>query len=278
MDRFDLKNTINDYINHLSDKEYLKSILTSVDALTLIEVFTELLKELDDQVVVDVCLFIRDIIIVAPDEGCKQELLNTIYESSVISELEKLLFDDSFRKRSEAVYTLGKITSQKSVGVLKECFLKFRELDPLLIGRLIFEILWLSKTDLEWLVNETFKAKLYLTRWAALESFDTMSFSPDEKDWNIKYKLFSGLGEDENEFVSQEAKYLKEEMEFEKSLSFVESNVEKRKMRKELEKKKPELTFSVLHIKFSNFLFQENMKDYCVKDMENFVKQVVCNS
>jgi hypothetical protein len=150
------------------------------------------------------CLFIRDVMLMAPRTQPITQFRDDYQTSILITELEHLVEDGNFFSRRHAIYTLGKTGATKSIPALIKALHFWRERDPLILPNLLSEIWWLQHPRDWTLTFPLITSTRFLTRWAALEIASGRSGFPDFQSWRKLY--FTLLSDDQNSLVRAEAR------------------------------------------------------------------------
>ncbi len=268
-----LQPQIEQYVEHLGEECYWRSMLTAFSAIELMQTLVLMLKDESDQAVSAACLFIRDLVLSAPEEGARRPFLDRFHESDIVTTLETLLSSPSLFKREAAVYTLGKTCCRESVGRMKDVMLEIKDTDPVLLPSLASEIRWLEKEGfLGWVVEHLLQSPSRMTRWATLDILNFVSPEAEDDGWGLKYQALESLCNDADLNVKECARFQKDEMEFERSLPEIGSRTEKRRLRKQLEKRRPQF-FEFIALRFRNEMYQSGKSCYSAGDLETFAAQ-----
>ena len=267
MDRQALQAKVRQCVDFLEDEEYWTEILTSCDAQHLVTALDPLLRSTDRGIIDDTCLFIRDLLLVAPRVGCWWQFNNLYYDSILVSSLVGLVTSEFMDLRRPAVYTLGKTIARRTIPRLHSACVRFRESDPLLLPDLLFEIGWLSRDNalVNQLLRDMSESSFFLTRWATLG--DPGAFAADS---DLAKEVLGRLREDKVSAVREEAAFLFKELEFERSLPSIPTKSQKRRLRAELEKERPEITWDSLCVGFWRYMYEWNLRNYEVREVEDY--------
>lgn len=270
----ELRSQILNYLDFLQDREYWNAIGLGYSAEELNTALLGLLHAESTDVVSSTCLFIRDLVQFAPAFQDEPRSSLPFDYSQLVPSLENLVRSPDLWKRKNTVYTLGKICSASSVPFLREVFEATKENDPLLLPDLAFEIAWLSGLKheaIDWLVTQCLASQSYLTRWVTLEILSPGATKPGNECWKWKYNVLSQLIDDDAESVRANARFLRDEMDFEASLPNIKTRAEKRRQRKELEARRPE-NFNGISIEFLNNMYARGVSNYSVDELNKLVK------
>jgi hypothetical protein len=270
-----IQNAILNYIDHLEDTTYLASVLARSDSQSLIDGIVGLLHDPDHDLVGRACLFIRDLILVAPQHGIGLAFRDSFDASPIVSALEQLVLAPNHFIRQHTIYTLGKIGSTTSLPKLYLAFQMLCERDPILLPRLVGEILWLEKPKNWRLIERMTASQQYTTRWAALSTLESFAHDiiEDTELVEVKRQCFAQLRGDSHQLVQNEAEYVYQHLVFEQRLSQL-TKAERRQQRKELERHRAAVTFSDIEIRYNNQLYTHHIIDYSTADLEQFITDV----
>lgn len=122
-----LQEEITGYYSDVNTDEYWARIYKAVSNDKLLAAMSKALSTCHDEECPRVCNFIRDAIVPFKSKFLK---------SKVIGQLEKLAAGKSVRKAHSAVFTLGQVSSKKSVRKLSAILKSGRHTDPDLIREL----------------------------------------------------------------------------------------------------------------------------------------------
>jgi hypothetical protein len=256
------------------DNEELVAVVAGVPARELADLLSGFLSSGNSEVVSGTCLLIQTFILGGvPQHDVVREFRETYHDSAVVDALERLVWSDNITIRSTGILTLGKTGCTRSVPVLKEALVRVRDTDPLLLPQLFGEIHWLEKQP-DWsLLDSMMSSASYPARWAALGSLSSIlhDYRDHESDVvRVKWRCYEQLRSDENEFVRDEALFKYEELEFEQLLPTL-SRLEKRRLRGELEKRRP-VSFDHVEMRFLSYLSMRRASTYTVAELRDFVE------
>jgi hypothetical protein len=189
--------------------------------------------------------------------------------TKLVKTLEELLFCQNYFIRTQVIYTLGKTCSYGSKYSLMRAFDRYRDLDPLILDRLICEMRWLGVENIDRYIYALVTSSSYLTRWAAV-GIAASIFDPDLGNRDLQYTDI--LRQDDCDLIRIEAEY-----EYQRSLKSLQtpilSKVEQRQRAKALKKIQPLLSFQAVSNRFANHLFKNNLDRYTVTEFEDFVER-----
>lgn len=264
-----IQDAILNYIDHLEDEAYFTALLGANETHELIQILVDLLRSEDAERVSFTCLFIRDLLCIAPRYQLGLAFRAAFFISALVLELERLVLAKHYSIRHEAIYTLGKTGSTRSIPALHRAFKLFRASDPLLLPRLISEIWWLESDQRSWeLIDVMLASPLYLTRWAVLGILTT--WSGEGAIRAIQQQCYAALRFDEYPLIRAEATYEYQQFLFEQRLPAL-TKTEKRKQRKEIDRYKPALSFADVEVKFGNYMFTNNLATYSLDELDQFI-------
>ena len=263
------------YQNHVDEKPYIELALNTYDAATLVGRTVSIVSERNYQRLRPALLFIRDVSSSGFGDEIRDQFRPIILNSSLFDEMKSCLSVPNFGIRSHTVYTFGKLSFKENISVLVETFEKRRDIDPLLMDSLLFEIRWLEQSD-----NNHWKRIEFLadspanfSRWCAVQSASReVSFTEDHEKFN---PILVKLANDAFHPVRLEALYWLEEARkhaYNRNLSREERKQRKSGIKKEnarIDTLKPPLTFFDLEILFWKFHVDS---DYTVLDLQTFLE------
>lgn len=268
-----LQAQIEQYVDQVEEESYWRSILSEFSVIELVRTLVLMLEDESDQAVSAACLFIRDLVLLAPEEGARRPFLECFHESDIVTKLEALLYSPSLFKREAATYTLGKTCCRESVGIMKDVLLGVKDTDPLLVPVLAFEIRWLEREGfLEWVVEHLLQSPSRMTRWATLDVLNSVSLDAEDEGWKLKYLALESLCSDSDLNVRECARFQRDEMELERSLAAIDNRREKRRLRRQLEERRPEF-FELIALRFRNEMHQAGKSSYSAGDLEAFAAE-----
>jgi hypothetical protein len=191
-----IQEAILNYIDYLEDPAYFASLLGASETHDLIDALINLLRSGDHERVGSTCLFIRDLILIAPKHNLGIPFRDAYSASPLVPELERLVLADNHFIRRHAIYTLGKTGSTGSVPALHHAFHVLWESDPLLLPSLVTEI-WGLEDRKSWsLIDTMITNRRYITRWAALGTVTTwirLTLFVSEKHIDVQQRRHKAL-------------------------------------------------------------------------------------
>lgn len=199
-----LRDQILTHYRYGGQPHHTERLLTSVPLDVLHQAITDLLRSNIPSEFAETCFFIQDVVISTHTESA-EKFREGVYASPVVSALEALVkYAPQYHARNLATYTLGKIWSVNSVGVMIEAFYRHFETDPLLVPRLLDEIKWLNDVrgapQDRACMEEAAQNWNYLTRWAVV---DHCYRAPD----SLNIPCLEILAQDEHDTVRAEAQF-----------------------------------------------------------------------
>lgn len=261
-------------------RAYYWSPLNSAAATALLEqnpvqalcaALSTLLHADDEEAIRDACLVIRDGVLLA-GEPLGRVFRRGLDENSVIARLEALLFTDNFNTRDVAAYTLGKIVSRSSLPILIDAFATYRDTDPLLVARLISECIWLGAN--KWrLLAQALESPVYMTRWSILDTLGAAYPEPTKRDERRRMRYLETLRRDSQSLVRQEATYRVHAIAL--ALGRDISPEERQRQEDVLAALEPPFPNMICDIKFTNHLHQTKRTSYTVRELEDFIDDLV---
>lgn len=269
-----IQNKILHYLNHLQDVDYLAEIVNSVSDTELCNIINELLQSGDDEILGSTCLFIRDLLVLGSRPHNREKFVKGYPESSIVKNLEQLLFSPNHFTRKQVVYTLGKACSYSSTEVLNQAFNTYRDTDPILLPRLIGEMAWLGAENFWELLDSMMSSFLYMTRWAVIGVLsEFVGDDPQIQDelFQSKLRCTEQLRLSSNILIQSEAEYEYQLLQF-RSSTYNLPRAERKKKRKDLERQyKPAFYFTHISSAFTNHLYTNGLTQYSVAELEAFI-------
>jgi hypothetical protein len=264
MNEGDVKLLILGYFdNGFENTEYIAKIVNAFPFIKVSAAICDMLLSDNYQTFSMTELFLRDAILFGShNQKCHQFIAN-YPQSSIVKALEKLIFSDNYSIQYQAIYALGKTCSHSSKYVLRQAFDLYRDSDPLLLDRLIFEMEWLGVEDVENCIEQMADSASYLTRWAAVEHIDLYEDA-------IFPNWVEILRRDEREFIRVEAEYKCQQI-IKSIQTPILSKVEQRQRAKEIKNIEPKISFQDLSLRFTNYLSSKGFSKYTVTEMEAYI-------
>ncbi|MBE9182763.1 HEAT repeat domain-containing protein [Oculatella sp. LEGE 06141] len=257
------------YLGHLQDVDYLAAIVNSTPSAELCNTINILLQSEDDETVNLTCLFIRDLLLFGNRHPDCKEFIEKYPQSSIVKTLEGLVFSTNHFICEQAIYTLGKTCSYDSANILSQAFAKLRDIDPLVLPRLLGELGWLGAENFWELLDLMMSSPVYVTRWAVIAVLH--EFNSDDELLERKRRYVAQLRQDINIHVRLEAEYEYQLLRF-RSEGHELSRAERKKKRKDLERQyKPALCFACVVSAFTNYLYTQGLMQYSVDELETFI-------
>ena len=267
--RFMIEAAIADYIDHLGDPGYFATVISSTGEQGLIDALARIIRSDDDERVNQACLFIRDLILIAPKHGVGLAFRDRYYASPIIDELERALIADNHFIRKHAIYTLGKTGSTRSITEMYRAFDLLSERDPVILPRLVGEIWWLEQDKKNWsMIDRMTGGTHYTTRWASLQAI--APYSRFEGLQEVMLRCIECLRADDEPLVRAEAEYRYREIAL-AGVSPELSKAEYKRRRRELDRSRPEVCFQDIELWFVHFLIAHHMVSYSLGDLEQFM-------
>ncbi|MBW4510357.1 MAG: HEAT repeat domain-containing protein [Scytonematopsis contorta HA4267-MV1] len=269
------------YLDSLHDVDYLATIVNSVSDTELCDIINQLLQSEDNEIVSSTCLFIQDLVLSSSRHPDCEKFVKGYSESSIVKTLEQLLFSPSHFTREQVVYALGKTCSYNSVSVLNQAFNEFRDIDPILLPRLIGEMGWLGAENFWALLDSMISSQVYITRWAVIDVLS--EFVSDDarvhSQWfQSKLRCVEQLRQDSNILVKSQAEYEYQLLKF-RSSTYELPKAERKKKRKDLERQyKPAFYFAQISTAFANFLYSKRQTQYSIAELEAFISDMTQSS
>lgn len=265
------------YLDRLEDIDYLAAIVNSVSSAELCKIVNELLQSENDATVSSTCLFIRDLVLFGSRNPDCEKFCQGYSESSIVTTLEQLLFSPNHFICKEVVYTLGKTCSYDSLPMLNQAFNTLRDIDPILLPRLIGEMGWLGTENFWALIESMTTSPVYMTRWAvidALSQFVGDDARVQDELFHSKFRFTEQLRRDSNILIQSEAEYEYQFLKF-RSETYHLPKAERKKKRKYLERHyKPTFCFANISLAFTKYLYTEGLRQYSVGELEAFISNM----
>ncbi len=271
-----IRDIVLSYVDHLMDFAYLGDALSQCDTPQLVDGIVGLLHDPDRNVVGQACLFICDLILIAPKRGLWLAFRDAYSTSPIVPTLEELVLAKNHFIRDHAIYTLGKTCSTASVPALYRAFQSLRDRDPLILPNLIFELKWLGfeAQELWSLVDGMTTSSRFTTRWAALAVLEKHASGADPDLSGAIEQCFERLCHDDHPLVRAEAEYRHQEwLVRQRSSTLVKA--ESRKRRRDLKRYKPAFLFWDIEMRYSHYLSLHRLIDYSIADLEQFIEQMI---
>ncbi|MBN1311467.1 MAG: hypothetical protein JXB30_08615 [Anaerolineae bacterium] len=267
-----IRDAILDYINHTEDLTYLADVFAHNDTTQLVDGIVDLLDNRDNDMVGQVCLFIRDLILVAPQHGLGLDFCDAFSTSAIVPALEKLVLADNHFTRKHAIYTLGKTCSIGSVPALQHAFEELRDRDPIILPGLVFELRWLGLDAQETLllIEDMITSPQFATRWAALAIVESYSEAGDLDGGEFYGRCFERLRYDDHPLVQAEAEYRYQQWQLAQRPSSL-TEIEHQQQKTDLKSHQPAILFWDVSIRHSNHLYAHHIADYSIADLEQFI-------
>ena len=231
-----------------------------MDALCTLVKHTE-----DSQVFASACSFAQDIILYA-SLSARSETENAFVRAGFAGLLAQRLFGANYWIRDSAAYTLGKLNLPGSGIALMQAFHQFRDIDPLLLPRLVLEAGWCQAAEQEVLLAKLVESPCWLSRWCVLED---IQWEVGETE-TARMHLVHQLAQDTVGFVAEEARFLLRKARFLRETREL-PRPERRRLGKALNAEEPFLTWKMVRLRFEQQLSQSRKSDYTVGELEAFV-------
>lgn len=252
MQNDDIERRILRYLSDgFDDRDYMAEIVAVLPLAETCAVIYKLLRSPDDRAVGVTALFVRDVMSRCAGNPQCQEFQAAYPDSAIIKTLEKLIFSDRHHIRQAAIYTLGKTGSHSSKTALIRAFDLYGDSDPLLLDRLIFELNWLGVENIDRYIHSMATSSSDLTRWAAVAC--TISIGDFATSECVKI-----LRQDRCDLIRIQAEY-----EYQQAMQ-----------PQALTQLAPLLSFDRVSIRFGNYLATNNLKNYPVQALEQFVERL----
>ncbi len=272
-----IANSILHYIDYLQNVDYLAEILKSVSSVELDNIINELLQSENNETVSSTCLFIRDLVLFGSQNPDCEKFCKGHSESSIVKTLEQLLFSPNHFIRKEVVYTLGKTCSYRSLPMLNQAFSRLRDIDPILLPRLIGEMGWLGTENFWAFLESMTTSPVYMTRWAVIDvlsEFVGDDARVQDQLFQNKFRLTEQLRRDSNILIQSEAEHEYQFLKFRSETYNLPKTLRKKKW-KDLERNyKPTLRFAHISSTFTNYLYTKGLTQYSVGEFEAFISNM----
>jgi hypothetical protein len=265
------------YLDYLQSVDYLAAIVKSVSSVELDNIINELLQSENDETVSSTCLFIRDLVLFGSHNPDCEKFCQGYSESSIVKTLEQLLFSPNHFIRKEVVYTLGKTCSYSSLPMLNQAFSRLRDIDPILLPRLIGEMGWLGTENFWAFLESMTTSPVYMTRWAVIDvlsEFVGDDARVQDQLFQNKFRFTEQLRRDSNILIQSEAEYEYQFLKF-RSDTYNLPKAQRKKKRKDLERNyKPTFRFYHISTAFTKYLYTEGLTQYSVGEFEAFISNI----
>lgn len=268
---------VGNYIAYLDDVTYLNAAIAKYGIQTLAKAAVNLLDDLDEESVLGVLPFIRDVSIGVFPPDTTHSFRDAWPNVGLFEALDRCLTAPNFQIRSQAVYTFGKLGFMESQERLSRLFDERKDVDPLLVPSLMFELRWFTCQNQKgyWeRISALAKSPESLTRWAALGCLED-SHSRFNRPLVQAEELLTQLEQDSCPYVQKEAAYLHAQWRWriqhrrlkKSERKAQEALLEQKQQRiKALE---PALNFWFLRVRFSQHY---RNADYTIQDVLDFLK------
>jgi hypothetical protein len=265
------------YLDHLQDIDYLAHIINTVSGERLCQIIDELLRSDDNQTVRFTGVFIRDLVLLGTQHPDCNKFVKDYLEPSTVITLQCLLSAPNHFARLEAAYTLGKICSYSSIKHLDQAFTKFRDTDPILLPRLVFEMSWLGANNFWALIDSMSNSPIYPTRWAIIAVFESCcseDVRAQDELFQGKLKYLEKLRGDSNHLIQAESEYEHRLLTFRSEMHNL-SKADRKKQQKTLDQQyKPAFCFDQISMMFSNHLYTKGITEYSISELEMFISNM----
>lgn len=261
------------YIDHLENAAYLDAAMAQYGVSALVTAAVGLVDSLDEASVSAATLWIRDVSIGLFRHDITSAFRSAWPSSGLFDGLDRCLRVRHFHLRADAVYTLGKLCFADHSGRLHRIFDERRDVDPLLMSRLLFEMAWLTPNEqAHWQrVGVLAHSPEPLSRWAALHCIvQSLSHQPFPE----AEVLLSKLMQDACPYVQKEALYRHAEWHWcipHSALTAAQRKAhqsQRQQQRRQIPALKPALTFDELEIQFWR---NHHEVDYTTSDILTFL-------
>lgn len=273
-----IQEKIENYIDYLDDLDYIDSVLETADLATVFSAITQLLQSGSKEHIPATNRFIGDAMrfyYKRPDSDgnpSTSEICMLFREqlpgSSVVDALHKNVFSSIYTIRHHTTYILRSTFFKASVPILKKCFRKSLDHDPLLLSELLSTLSWLGRTHIWKMLEKMARSPHAMTRWAVLGSGFLDSFEIPQTKRSLLYTqrqmhLLNILKDDEHPLVRKEAEYKWRQCQ---RALYGEQPVE--------QTESTPLLFESAQIRFQNHLNEMHQDDYTVSELEAFVREL----
>lgn len=261
--------------SHSLDLDCLINVASNLSFAKFEVVACRLLQSDNVGLISNFCLAIRDSIVIGNKYDELKEYCLEYPTSSIVTAIENLLFSHSRQNINDAIYTLGKTRSDRSISVLTKAFYRLKDTDPLILPRLFCELQWLGVENYWELINSMISSEIYFTRWSILELLPEDIAGDSEENIRQSYLYLDKLKQDPCKYIRVEADYRYRLINFNQKAKNLPKQ-ERNKQRKQLQKEEKHiLTFSHLSILFNNYLYSESLNKYAIADLETFIKYLL---
>ena len=233
---------------------------------TFEEVFQEIdliLRAVEPEAVAHTLSFVRDANLYRhPFRDAFQEHLAS---SRIWDNLHGLLRAPDYSLRSNAIYTIGKLTNRDRAHLLSDAFPFYLENDPINLPKLLLELLWLTN---EWnwgFVERVAAAEHYLVRWSLCQVLDDSGNSTETLGRFLG--ILAQLKRDSHPLIAAEAN-----LRFERVNVKLGPKLQKSEWRKEVKRiasLEPKVMFESTAMQF-----MRNRSNYSLDDFDRFVTEL----
>lgn len=272
-----IETVIAEYVHNIESEEYIDRAMTQHGVQGLVQQAVRWVNSPEPDRVGDALLFIRDLGIGVFRAETTEAFRNELPNSGLFEALERCLHVPYVVTRLRAIYTFGKLCFAENAPVLIRAFNLRRELDPLIVPRLLQEVLWLDgDVDAHWhRLHRLLASSHELTRWAALSS--ALETRDEDRSLSRSLRLLDQCIRDASPLIRAEARHAHAVLD--RMIRLGAMNKQQRQTARELDKSerrnieslRPKIIFGDLEIRFTKM---HGMKpDYRVEDVLMFVEQ-----
>ncbi len=262
---------VRDYIDHLEDGAYVRELFASEGVGGVSRVLVAMLRSGDAHEANAAFLFIRDVV----NYAMVPVFTAYLPRCGIFDALRANLYAPDYAIRRGSIYTIGKIGPRANARLLAEAFPIYLQRDPLLLPGLLFELFWLTRHARQWTYLHAVAASPhFLVRWSLLD--DSASPLPslgghEKYERRRLERLLFRLASDPYPLVRADADYRRRVLPSQKEERQWRLG-DRRALWRRLGQGEPELTFTTMHMLFSNYLAVVERKDYDLETLDAFVR------
>jgi HEAT repeat protein len=160
---------ITDYLDHIEDLTWIESLIDAHGLDRVLRACARVFASSDADSIHAVAIFVRDIGIHGIVRANLVTRARRQIPRTVLPSLRRLLRARFYRVRSEAIYTLGKLSFRSEAKSLRRAFPFYLTRDPMNVPRVLFELTWLGGLKaVEACLRRVVAHPNALVRWSAL--------------------------------------------------------------------------------------------------------------
>lgn len=266
----DIREQILHYYDRIEDEEYARAVFEEHGLDATLAAAVELAACGATQPVYKSFTFIQDVALYRWVPGFYEALPT----SGLFEVLRANIYAPNRSIRHNSVYLFGKLCFEENARWLDEALPFYLERDPLELDGLLFELFWLSREACgrRWTyLRRITTAPSYLTRWAGLNIATHHFRDAAQRGMVSLERVYSRLAADPSEVVRAEATYRLRLFQARRQWGVLPKE-EHRQLVKRVKRDEPELTFFVLGLTFSNYLYDAGLVDYDLDVLDEWVR------